>query len=116
MHRCLRPEKGWILLNIRCRDAEAVCALQDPRDRVSTSHPPTCRIWHYQGHPGRNTGSSLPLCEQRVAWGSRDVSCHEPEAKDLSWPVGVGYGPVVMMSPQYEYDRTPLLVSKTRFI
>ena len=30
--------------------------------------------------------------------------------------VGVGNGPVVTMWPQYEYDRTALLVSKTRFI
>jgi len=30
--------------------------------------------------------------------------------------VGVGYGSIVTMWPQYEYDRSPLLVSKTRFI
>ena len=28
--------------------------------------------------------------------------------------VGVGYGNVVTMSPQYEYDGSPLLVNKTK--
>jgi len=32
----------------------------------------------------------------------------------LRLTVGVGYGNVVMMSPQYEYYRSPLLVSKNK--
>lgn len=36
---------------------------------------------------GGTSGLLLPLREQRLARGSRDNSCREPEAKALRWPV-----------------------------